>query len=695
MFALCVVCSADVSGDYTYTVTDGKATITGYRGSATSVTIPSDINGIPVVAIGGKAFEGCSTITTLIVPSSVTEIGDGAFSRCVNITALVLRDGLLTIGDGAFLGCEKVSTVTIPKSVVSVGEDAFAFCSSLGAINVNANNQYYSASGSALFNKDMTTLIQFPIGKSTATSFTVPDTVTTIEEHAFYGAKYLKTVTLPDAIVNMSNDTFVNCPALTTITVGANNTKFSSVDGNLFNKAGTVLIQYAPGKTDESYTVPSGVIAIDAWAFGSCDSLKSVIIADTVDEIGYAAFANCEGLTAITIPGTATIGELAFGGCTALESVVMNEGVVSIGAAAFSGCSALADVTIPASVTTIGGVNLGTGKYIGAFGNCPAIKNFTVSASNAYFSAIDGNLFNKSATELIKYATGKEDTSYALPSSVSVIATEAFAYAASLEEILLPGALTAINDDAFRGCAALTSVNIPEGVTYIGLYAFADCAKLADVTIPSSTNFIGAYSFSGCTTLENVKIYTYTPVMGANIFRNTGNNLTIRGHVGSSVEEYASANSIGFKDAVYEPEVIVNKPTSGNVVVSAPAGGWSEGENTFTVSAETVCVVMVSYDDGKTYTRLKATAQAGGGYSFTAYNVTDGVIFKVAIAGDINNDGKFSHADVTRLKAASFGKITLNSATVCMADINNDGKFSHADVTRLKAMAFGKVQPKW
>ena len=97
MFALSVVCAADVSGDYTYTVTNGEATITAYNGTETWVTIPSSLNGIPVVAIGGKAFEGNSTLTILTVTKTVASIGDGAFSGCEKLAALTINDFTLLV----------------------------------------------------------------------------------------------------------------------------------------------------------------------------------------------------------------------------------------------------------------------------------------------------------------------------------------------------------------------------------------------------------------------------------------------------------------------------------------------------------------------------------------------------------------------------------------------------------------------
>ena len=185
--------------------------------------------------------------------------------------------------------------------------------------------------------------------------------------------------------------------------------------------------------------------------------------------------------------------------------------------------------------------------------------------------------------------------------------------------------------------------------------------------------------------------------MGAKIFRDADTNLTLRGHVGSSVQEYAGANVINFEDVTAGMKVTVNVPASisADIRVTPPSAGWEEGTNTFTVSAENACVVAVSYDGGSTYTRLKATAQPDGSYSFTADNVTDGVIFKIAYIGDVDGSGATTQADVTKLKNAILGNIELTAEEECMADVNGDGRFSNADVTRAKAIYLEKVQPRW
>ena len=132
------------------------------------------------------------------------------------------------------------------------------------------------------------------------------------------------------------------------------------------------------------------------------------------------------------------------------------------------------------------------------------------------------------------------------------------------------------------------------------------------------------------------------------------------------------------------------------VTVTTPADGWVEGENTFTVTGESACVVLISNDSGTTYTRLTATeTEMENCYSFTAKSVTADTQIAVALAGDVNGDGKVNAADVTRLSAACLDKVTLDVVAAVLGDTNGDDKMNAADVTRLRAVCLDKTSFNW
>lgn len=166
---------------------------------------------------------------------------------------------------------------------------------------------------------------------------TIPETldgysVTSIGYEAFLGCTSLTSITIPSSVTSISVALFSNCTSLISINVDSANENYCSVDGDLYTKDKTKLIQYATGKPETSFTVPEGVTSIGPKAFMRCTSLKSVTIPSSVTFIGWYAFSNCTSLTSITIPSSVT----------------------SICGGAFYNCSSLKSVTIPSTVTEIG-----------------------------------------------------------------------------------------------------------------------------------------------------------------------------------------------------------------------------------------------------------------------------------------------------------------------------------------------------
>jgi hypothetical protein len=240
-----------------------------------------------------------------------------------DIKTAVIQEGVTIIGDFAFAGCHGFTgSLTIPNSVTTIGDAAFSDCSGLTAISVDASNQNYSSSDGVLFNKDQTTLIQCPGGKTG--SYTIPNSVTTIGYVAFGGCTGLTgSLTIPNSVTTIGNSAFYGCSGFT-----------------------------------GSLTIPESVETIGRAAFAYCRGFTgSLTIGDSVKTIGEAAFRNCRGFTgALTIPESVeTIGRAAFQGCTGFASVTIGNSVTTIGTEAFAVCSGLTTVTIGNSVKTIGG----------------------------------------------------------------------------------------------------------------------------------------------------------------------------------------------------------------------------------------------------------------------------------------------------------------------------------------------------
>ena len=418
------------SGDFTYTVlSDGTAEITNYTGSATELTIPSQLDGYTVTSIGDFLFMYRDSLTSITIPNSVTGIGYRAFYNCSSLESIVFGN-----------------------NVTSIGEDALYGCYSLTDITVSSANPSYSSEDGVLFNKDKTELIQYPLGK-TETAYTIPSGVISIRNAAFSGCAL------------------------------------------------------------ESITIPDSVTTVGDSAFSWCASLTSVTLGNRVESIGERAFYWCTSLENITIPGSVTtIGSSAFERCSALSDLTLCDGVKSIGDSAFAE-TALTEVFIPSSVETISAF---------AFAECDALTGISVDSGNPNFSSKDGVLFNQDETQLLQYPTGKQDTSYAIPDSVTDIVYGAFARNDLLENVTIPNSVTSIGNSAFAHCNAFTNITLPESVTSMEDYAFTWCESLTGITIPDSVTSIGYGALYGC------------------------DALTVYGHTGSVAEDYAAEWGIPF-----------------------------------------------------------------------------------------------------------------------------------------------------
>ena len=388
------------------------------------------------------------------------------------VKSIIIPDGVTKIENYAFQWCNALTSITIPDSVTTIGYGWVIHCNKLTQISVSSENTVYKDINGNVYSKDGKTLIQYATGK-TETNFIIPDAVTSIALYAFRTCS-IAGITIHNGVTSIPTYTFEDCANLTTISVSSENSNYKDIDGNLYTKEGKTLIQYAIGKTDESFVLPDTVTKIGPFAFGSCNNLTSITISNSVTTIESSAFQSC----------------------IKLANVVIGNSVTKIGDSAFAYCDGLINITIPQSVTSIG---------LGILRGCDNLTNITVSNENSKYVDIDGNLYTKDGKTLIQYAAGKKETNFTIPDTVTKIEYMAFEGSDKLQNVTIPNSVIAMEFGVFWECNSLASVVIPDSVTLIGDYAFNTCDNLTSVVIGNSVTSIGSNAFDDCSALTSIK----------------------------------------------------------------------------------------------------------------------------------------------------------------------------------------------
>ena len=326
------------------------------------------------------------------------------------IKSIIIEDGVSSIGKASFNVCRNLVSVYIPESVKSIGDSAFGLCDSL-------------------------------------TEIKIPKSVTSIGEYAFNYCSSLVSVEIPDNVISIGDNAFRDCSRLTSINVGQNNNSYKSVDGVLYSKNVETLIKCPEGKSG-GLCIPNSVNSIGDYAFYRCN-LSLIEIPNNVTVIGDYAFYICMKLESIRIPINVTsIGNYAFDTCTSLRSLEINNDYVVSQLNIIFPKSPIELITLGSTIK-----NIAQDSFDGLNG----LTQINVDENNSNYRSIDGVLFNKNLTALIRFPEGKAG-SYTVPRAVDSIGGNAFESCDKLNSVKIPSSVTFIGDNAFSGCTSLSSV---------------------------------------------------------------------------------------------------------------------------------------------------------------------------------------------------------------------------------------------
>ena len=650
-----------IYGDFRYYYDAGNVLISKYLGNAEDVVIPSEINGKKVTAISHGAFSWCQSLTSVTIPNSVTEIGDYAFDYCENLKNIIIPSSVENIGSYAFGKCTHLTDITIPDSVIKIGKAAFWNCSSLTDVTMPNSVKVI---GDYAFS-DCENL----------KSVTIPNSVKEIGEGAFWNDTGITTITIPNSVTIIGFGAFNGCTNLQNLLIDENNPKYSSVDGVLYNKDKTTLIQYPCANPKTDYTILDSVVDIEDRAFDNSTNLVNITIPNSVKNIGGGAFASCTSIKNVIIPdGVENIGKGAFRRCTSLESVSIPNSVVNLGNSdekwvgigefggggptlgVFGGCRNLTSITLPSNLTTISA---------GLFSCCSKLKEITIPdkvTSINDFAFYDCLLRSIKIPDSVISISGQaflgcSFKSLVIPDSVKNISSNTLNSTYKLKDLTIGGGIKKISYNDVRKCTSLEKLTLREGIETIGSCAFITQPNLKYVVIPKSVKTIGERAFG-------FELY-YPDGMEENYCHRYIDNFKLGVYAGTAGEEYAKTFNIPY-------EIISEHTHSYTSKVTKPATCTENGVRTYTCEcgdSYTETIPATGHNYGDFVVTKSATCTEDGVKTKTCANCNDKITESIPKTGHTSSDWIIDKNAAINVKGSKHKECTVCKKVLETAEI--------------------------
>lgn len=466
-----LVLPKDVTKIYSYAFSDCQ--------QLTEVIIPDAVESIGSYAFSYNRSSYNNKITSLTLPSRLKQISTYTFRNMDHLQSIVIPDSVTSIGQSAFYNCDALRTVTIGAETQSIGQECFRDCDALRTVIMG--NKVRSIGSLAFYSCDRLQSINLSEALDTlgADAFqecinltepiTIPATLRTIPEYAFYGCQNLKGVIFNEGLVTIKNYAFYNCDALTELTLPES-----------LNEILTYSFYDCDGLTKA--TLPTTMKTIGQRAFYSCNKLAEVIMPETLNSMSTEVFAYCTSLPSITLPESITyIPNYTFQGCTSLTNPKLSSQTRRIGEYVFDGCT---------SLTTFD------------FDRYPQLNQlYGYSFQNTGFTEID--IPDRIDTLFVGAFKGCKSLQRAkMPTGVDYVASYLFQDCTALTEVEMHDGINRINSYAFSGCTKLPSIDLNDGITIIGERAFYQCDSLVIEALPTNLETINSYAFYSCDKLD-------------------------------------------------------------------------------------------------------------------------------------------------------------------------------------------------
>ncbi|MBE6585687.1 MAG: hypothetical protein E7645_04070, partial [Ruminococcaceae bacterium] len=453
---------------------DGTALMRMPAGREGSYTVPEEVSEISEGAFLGASLEA------VVISGAVVKIGNDAFANAEQLKSVSFAvastgdEKELTIGKRAFAGCRALDSIMLPARLSAIElskyytntsgkvtesrDYAFADCNALSSIGVAEGSKTYSVVDGMIYSADGRQLIYCPVARSGEVTLAIG--TQSIGAGAFIGCHGVTSVVIPNTVTYVGQHAFYGLP-LKKVTFG--------------------------GKGFSSVTVGD-------HAFASCGNLSEVVFeaGSQVSVIGEGAFSSCESLFEFTISSSVTeIRDNAFENCTLLATVTFEGGKKSLefGRNVFYNCAKLTTVQIPSNVSKIPGI----------FSGCTSLTEVKVDTNSPYFMSDNGVVFSKDKTEIIYYPQGRGGE-YRIPNTVTTIAAGVFNGNKSLTLLVIPNTVSYIGEEAFKGTDIGKIVFEGDSHAEELVIAKSAFEKARfegyDFVLPSHTKHIGEYAFA-------------------------------------------------------------------------------------------------------------------------------------------------------------------------------------------------------
>ena len=502
--------------------------------------------------IGEYAFEGCTALTDLNLPSGLRHIENYAFMSCTALQGVSLPTGLKYVGVQAFCGCTALEWVSGYMAADTIDIYAFTQCPSLRSVRLSQGSTKYIgynafAECHALREVSLPSTLRLIAGEAflgcdSIESLTLPANLDSIGEIAFRYCRRLKSLRFLSSNVRMGRHVFESCGSLESVTLPEHQTTIST---GCFCNCGAL----------KSIDLPYGLTTIGDDAFRYCYNLASISLPNTLDSIGARAFHTCQSLTQLTLSSNVrSIGDGAFYGCSQLNYVrCYTPTPPAIGSDAFpQGNVKNATLYVPkgtrldyflldgwgdfgevrefdptwASVTIAqagtlhqmidpywksritqldvsGTIDIGDIQYIREMAGCYQADGTRHEGQLKYLDLQSASLQGSDRTVPVYFRNIGSGEAGISPDGTPYYL---FAYLEDLRNIELPRGLTAIGPRTFSWCRSLTSVTVPQKLTQIGDYAFQKCDALTSLDLPSTLTSIGEGALDGCASLTTLTL---------------------------------------------------------------------------------------------------------------------------------------------------------------------------------------------